>query len=122
MTSVLVVINKKKEQAFRASYITFLSEHNRNDFDNWKKRQENIIKSQHGLIENVEEQRELVERDLNKAIKEYEQKMDQPGGVPFSDEKLSISDQDGNMLYTIVCMTDQAQDYVKVLKKNGYPS
>lgn len=56
MTSVLVVINKKKEQAFRASYLTLLQEHNRNDFDNFKKRQENIIKSQHGLVEDVAEQ------------------------------------------------------------------
>lgn len=48
--------------------------------------------------------------------------MELPGVVPFSDLKLAVSDQEGNMLYTIVCMSDQANDYVKVLKKNGYPS
>lgn len=38
MTSVLVVISKKKEDAFRQNYLTFLTEHNKNDFENWKKR------------------------------------------------------------------------------------
>ena len=44
MTSVLVVVNVKKEAFFKANYLTFLTEHNTNDFENWKKRQENTIK------------------------------------------------------------------------------
>ena len=59
-----VLINKKKVDAFRTSYISFLSEHNKNDFDNWKKRQENIIRNQHGHLDDIEEMNELVERDL----------------------------------------------------------
>lgn len=44
MTSVLVVLNKKNEQKFRQGYLSFLSEHNRNDMDNWRKREENRLK------------------------------------------------------------------------------
>jgi len=44
-----------------------------------------------------------------------------PGVVPLSAELIPcITDNDKNMLYTIVCMKDQAPDYVKVLKKNGF--
>lgn len=38
LTTILVVINKKKEAAFKQNYLTFLTEHNKNDFENWKKR------------------------------------------------------------------------------------
>jgi hypothetical protein len=43
------------------------------------------------------------------------------GVVPLSAELIpSITDGDQNMLYTIACMKEQAADYIKVLKKNGY--
>lgn len=43
--------------------------------------------------------------------------------VPFSDEHLKpVTDSDGNMLFTIVCMKDAVNDYIKVLKKQGYPA
>ena len=48
--------------------------------------------------------------------------MDNPGVVPFSDGNLNISDADKNMLFSVVCMKDQANDYIKVLKKNGFPA
>jgi len=55
-------------------------------------------------------------------IVEHQATLDSPGVVPFSDGNLNITDPDRNMLFTIVCMKDQANDYVKVLKKNGYPA
>ncbi len=49
--------------------------------------------------------------------------MDQGGVVPFSHELIpSITDSEGNLLYTLVCVKTQAADYIKVLKKNGYTS
>lgn len=48
--------------------------------------------------------------------------MDSPSVVPFSEENLKITDNDGNNLYSIVCMKDQASDYCKVLKNNGFPA
>jgi len=38
MTTVLVVVNKKKDEQFFASYETYLKKFYENDFENWKKR------------------------------------------------------------------------------------
>ena len=43
-----------------------------------------------------------------------------PGVVPNSAEYLGITDADKNMLFSIVCMKDQANDYVRILKKNNF--
>jgi len=64
MTSVLIVINQKSMQKFQQSHLTFLSEHNKNDFVNWKKRQENQIKSQFVNIESEEEANALRAEEL----------------------------------------------------------
>ena len=49
--------------------------------------------------------------------------MTYPGVVPNSAEAIPpVTDNDGNTLYTIACMKDQAPDYIKVLKKNGFQS
>ena len=106
LTTVLVVINNKKLQFFQQNYITFLSEHNRNDFENWKKRQENILKSHYNNIDDPAEMMEKVAADLDKLVLEYEAKIDSPGVVPFSDTNLNIVDADKNMLFSIVCMKD----------------
>ena len=79
LTSVLVVINKKKEAAFKQNYLTYLSDHNKNDFDNWKKRQENILKGQFSNIEDPAELMDKVAEELDILVKDYEQKMDNPG-------------------------------------------
>ena len=42
--------------------------------------------------------------------------------MPFSLDNLHIADNDKNMLFSIVCMKDEATDYIKVLKKNGFPA
>jgi len=44
--------------------LTFLSEHNKNDFVSWKKRQENQIKSQFVNIESEEEANALRAEEL----------------------------------------------------------
>lgn len=35
MTNVLIVINQKKMAQFQQGHLTFLTEHNKNDFANW---------------------------------------------------------------------------------------
>lgn len=64
----------------------------------------------------------LVEEEMHAKIREREAMLEMPGVVPFSDEYLGIMDADQNMLYTIVCMKDQVNDYVRILKKNNYSS
>lgn len=45
----------------------------------------------------------------------------QPGVVPESDKYLSIDDPDGNQLWRVTCVKEQVVDYIKVMKKNGFP-
>lgn len=40
--------------------------------------------------------------------------------MPFSHEYLGITDNDKNMLYSIVCIKEQVNDYVRILKKNNF--
>lgn len=40
MTSVLVVVGKKKEGAFKDNYFRYLIDHNVSDYENWRKRTE----------------------------------------------------------------------------------
>lgn len=80
------------------------------------------MKTQYGHIEDAGEMMEKVTAELNKLISEYKSKMESPGVVPFSEEVLPINDNDGNTIFSIVCMKDQSSDYVKVLKKNGFPA
>lgn len=46
--------------------------------------------------------------------------MSQPGAVPLSDKYLQQEDPDGNQLWMITVMKEQAVDYIKVLKKSGF--
>lgn len=43
MTTVLVVVNKKKVEEFKKAYLTILSNHYKNDFENWQKRTKAMI-------------------------------------------------------------------------------
>ena len=45
MTSVLIVVSKKKEQNFVQNYWNYLIEHNKNDLENWRKRTKAQIQS-----------------------------------------------------------------------------
>jgi hypothetical protein len=46
--------------------------------------------------------------------------MRQPGAVPGSEQYLNEEDSDGNQLWVITVMKEQAVDYIKVLKKTGF--
>ena len=50
----------------------------------------------------------------------HDKLMKQPGVVPNSDKFLLQEDPEGNQLWRIVVMKEQAVDYIKVMKKNGY--
>jgi len=47
--------------------------------------------------------------------------MQQPGAVPGSETYLGAEDNDGNQLWVVTAMKEQVVDYVKVLKKSGFP-
>jgi hypothetical protein len=46
--------------------------------------------------------------------------MQQPGVVPMSEKFLGTEDPEGNQLFKVTVMKEQAVDYVKVMKKNGF--
>ena len=64
----------------------------------------------------------MINEEMSKLTREYQSKMDNPGVVPMSEENLKISDADGNSVWSIVCMKESVNDYIKVLKKNGFPA
>lgn len=65
---------------------------------------------------------EKVDAELNRVINEHRKKIEGPNVVPMSVDALKISDNDQNSLYSLVCLRDQAADYIKVLKNNGFPA
>ena len=54
MTSVLVVINKKKIQQFQSSYFKILTDHYKNDQANWERRTKELIRQENQNIEDKE--------------------------------------------------------------------
>lgn len=46
MTTILVVVNKKKLEVFKANYMKVLLDYYQNDFDGWQKRTLAILKQQ----------------------------------------------------------------------------
>lgn len=53
--------------------------------------------------------------------KKHKVDMQQPGAVPFSAKYLEKHDNDGNQLWRITCMKSEAVDYIRVMKRAGYP-
>ena len=91
------------------------------DYEKWKQRTQQLLTNQHsgeGLSE--EEVKNIVDEEFAAADIKHQKIMSQPGVVPMSDKFLGQEDQDGNQLWRVVCMRDQAVDYIKVMKKNGY--
>ena len=44
-----------------------------------------------------------------------------PGAIPGSHRQLNIpADKDNNVIFAVTCMRQEVNDYIKVLKKNGY--
>ena len=55
MTTVLVVVNKKRIEQFKQSYLTMLLNHNQADFENWQNRTRMNLNS-NNASDNKEEQ------------------------------------------------------------------
>ena len=53
--------------------------------------------------------------------KKHKVEMQQPGAVPMSAKYLEKHDADGNQLWRITCMKSEAVDYIRVMKRAGYP-
>jgi len=76
-----------------------LIEHNKNDFENWKKRKAMELLKQMQMSEqhegkSDEDLKVLVEEEMHAKIREREAMLEMPGVVPFSDEYLGIMDAD----------------------------
>ena len=67
-----------------------------------------------------EEAKALIDEEFAAEDKKHQKIMQQPGVVPGSDKFLDQEDQDGNQLWRVVCLKEQAVDYIKVMKKNGF--
>lgn len=63
----------------------------------------------------------LKKKLLEKAIAEKNIENEQPGVVPDSAKFLNKSDNDGNQLWRVTCVKSDAIDYMRILKRNGYP-
>lgn len=121
MVSVLVVINKKNVDKFKASYMRMLLEFYEQDNEKWQQRTKQILFAQHqgeGIGE--EEAKIKVDEEFALEMVKHDKLMKQPGVVPNSDKFLLQEDPEGNQLWRIVVMKEQAVDYIKVMKKNGY--
>lgn len=53
--------------------------------------------------------------------RKHKVEMQQPGAVPMSAKYLEKHDADGNQLWRITCMKSEAVEYIRVMKRNGYP-
>ena len=71
-----------------------------------------------GLSE--EEVKNIVNEEFAAADVKHQKIMNQPGVVPDSLKYLECDDQDGNQLWRVVCLKEQAVNYIKVMKKNGF--
>lgn len=68
MTTILVVLPKKKVQEFSDIYQSLLLEHNKNDKPMWEKRKEAEIKMAHQNIENDDEKKEICDAEFKAAL------------------------------------------------------
>ena len=64
----------------------------------------------------------MVEREFAEKKKAHQKLMSQPGVVPNSEKFLDAEYPDGNQLWRVTCMKEQAVDYIKCMKKNGFLS
>jgi len=120
MTTVLVVVHKKKVDQFRNSYFTILLDHYNNDLQNWERRTKELIKQQNHQIEDQGALEAVVKEEFEHQLQHHRKLMSQPGAVPLSERYLQLEDPDGQQLWMITVMKEQAVDYIKVLKKSGF--
>ena len=116
MTTVLVVVPKKKVEQFKGCYWNILLAHYANDFANWEKRTREVIR-QHQHAEKQEhkdaeedEQKEsvedIIEREFDAQAAAHRKLIELPGAVPFSEKFLGYDDPEGNQLWMITCMKE----------------
>ena len=89
MVSVLVVINKKVVEKFKASYMRMLLEFYEQDYEKWQQRTKQILAAQHqgdGIGE--EESKIKVDEEFALEMVKHDKLMKQPGVVPNSDKFL----------------------------------
>jgi hypothetical protein len=89
MVSVLVVINKKNVDKFKASYMRMLLEFYEQDNEKWQQRTKQILFAQHqgeGIGE--EEAKIKVDEEFALEMVKHDKLMKQPGVVPNSDKFL----------------------------------
>jgi len=120
MTTVLVVVHKKKVESFRNSYFTILLDHYNTDLANWERRTKELIKQQNHQIEDQASLEAVVKEEFEHQLNHHRKLMSQPGAVPGSENNLQQEDPEGNQLWMITVMKEQAVDYIKVLKKSGF--
>ena len=122
MTTLLVVVHKKKIDSFRQLYPELLIQFNQTDFENWKKRTRAHVAAQNQNIEDEEQRMAIIEEEFSYQLKIHEKQMDQPGVVPMSDKYLDNEDAEGNQLWRITIMKETAAEYIRLLKKSGFVS
>lgn len=98
LTSVLVVVPKKRIEQFRSSYFLLLKEHYDNEFSNLEKR---IYQQAKAIAQEKAEndealQSEIIEKEFNAQMQEIKASRDQYGVVPMSEKFLNLEDNDGN--------------------------
>lgn len=123
MTTILVVVNKKKIEQFKSTYMNVLLDFYQSDFEGWQKRTLAILQqtaASDGMSK--EEADKLVEEEFAVKKAAHQKMMSQPGVVPQSEKYLDSEDPDGNQLWRVTCMKEQAVDYIKCMKKNGFLS
>ena len=91
-----------------------------NDFDNYKKRQFENVKHSNQNIENEAQREEIQNAEYNAIIAKRKEIMQFGGVVPESDRYLGHEDADGNQLWRVTTMAEQAGDFCRLMKKNGF--
>jgi len=72
MVTVLVVVNKKNVEKFKAAYMEMLLEFYKQDFEKWQQRTKQILNSQHlGEGKSEEEAKELVDKEFAQEMKKH---------------------------------------------------
>lgn len=120
LTTILVVINKKAIEKFYEVYPTLLITHNEQDFENYKKRTMANIQHKNQNIEDEAQRAEIIQAEFQAEQRIHQKKMGLAGVVPGSHKYLGHEDAEGNQLFRLTCMTEMANDYIRLLKKSGF--
>ena len=93
-----------------------------NDWENFQKKQKENVKHSNQNIEDEAIRDETIQREYNEIMNKRKEVMRFGGVVPDSDRYLGHEDPDGNQLWRVTAMISQAQDFIRIMKKNGFLS